>query len=111
MFNEFGLTIQQADVTGDVIKILGQDGKEITRISTQYKGSGQKFINFLKGYLKNVDGGILQELLSQGVIPKIAKGKTKPKADEPDDGKPDTTLNQTEEDCPGTWDDIMKTCG
>ena len=111
VFNEFGLTIQQADVTGDVIKILGQDGKEITRISTQYKGSGQKFINFLKGYLKNVDGGILKELLSQGVIPKIARGKTKPKADEPDDGKPDTTLNQTEEDCPGTWDDIMKTCG
>jgi len=108
VFKELGLTIEQADVTGDVIKILGTDGKEITRISTQNKGSGQKFINFLKGYLKNVDGGILKELLSQGVIPKIAKGKTKPKAD---DDKPDPTLGKTKEDCPGTWDDIMKTCG
>ena len=111
VFKELGLTIEQADVKGDVIKILGTDDKEITRISTQYKGSGQQFINFLKGYLKNVDGGILKELLSQGVIPKIAKSKTKPKADETDENKPDTTLNQTKEDCPGTWDEVMQTCG
>ena len=103
VFNQLGLTIEQADITGDVVKILGSDNKEITRISTQYKGSGQKFIDFLKGYLKNVDGGILKELLSQGVIPKIAKGG-KPKDE--NNGTPTTTT------CPDgkTYDTITKKC-
>ena len=106
VFNQLGLTIEEADMTGDVVKILGTDNKEITRISTQYDYSGEKFINFLKGYLKNEDGGVLKELLSQGVIPKMTRGK-KAKTEE---AEPTTKLNQTKEDCPGSWDDIMKRC-
>ena len=45
LFDQLNLTIEQADVTGDVIKIIDSEGKELTRISTQYKNSGGKFIN------------------------------------------------------------------
>jgi len=107
VFDSLNLTIDETGA-GNTIQIKGSDGEIIAEIDTNNKNSGDQFIKFLKGYLKNVDGGILKELLSQGVIPKIAKGKTKPKTDE---NKPDPTLNKTKEDCPGTWDDIMKTCG
>ncbi len=103
VFSQLGLTIEQADITGDVVKIIGLDNKEITRISTQNKGSGEKFIKFLKGYLKNVDGGILKELLSQGIIPKIARG-----------GKPKGVNNDTPTSttCPDgkTYDTILQRC-
>lgn len=103
VFAQLGLTIEQADITGDVVKIIDSDDKEITRISTQYEGSGQKFINFLKGYLKNESGGILEELLSQGVIPKMARG-----------GKTKTENNETPttSTCPEgkTYDSITKQC-
>ena len=114
LFNEMGLTIDNVDFFSNTVQIKDSKGDELARLSTNDKNSGDMIINFLKGYLQNVDGGILKELLSQGVIPKIAKGKTKPKADEADEtdeNKPDQTLGKTKEDCPGTWDDIMQTCG
>ena len=111
LFNEMGLTIDNVDFFSNTVQIKDSKGDELARLSTNDKNSGDMIINFLKGYLQNVDGGILKELLSQGVIPKIAKGKTKPKADETDENKPDQTLGKTKEDCPGTWDDIMQTCG
>ena len=103
MFSQLGLTIEQADITGDVVKIIGPDNKEITRISTQYENSGQNFINFLKGYLKNEKGGVLQELLTQGVIPQMSRG-SKPKG-----GNDDTPTSTT---CPDgkTFDTILQKC-
>jgi len=103
LFDQLNLTIEQADVTGDVIKIIDSEGKELTRISTQYKNSGGKFIKFLKGYLKNEKGGILEDLLNQGVIPKMVKGKA---ATPKDEERPQGTT------CPEgkTYDAITKTC-
>lgn len=106
LFNQMGLTIDNVDFLFNTVQIKGSDGKQLAKISTNEKNSGSQFVNFLKGYLKNEKGGVLEELLSQGVIPKMTKGK-KAKTEE---AKPTTKLNQTKEDCPGNWDDIMKRC-
>jgi hypothetical protein len=65
---------------------------------------------FIKGYLKNVKGGVLEELLTQGVIPKMTRGKTKKSEATTDADKPDNTLKKTKEDCPGNWDEVMQRC-
>jgi len=111
VFDSFNLTIDEASPGSNTIAIKDSDGKIITEIDSNDKNSGDQFIKFLKGYLKNVKGGVLQELLNQGVIPKMARGKTKKSKATTDTEKPDNTLKKTKEDCPGTWDELMQRCG
>lgn len=90
LFNEMGLTIENVDFLSNTVQINDPAGKVLAELPTNDKNSGDLITNFLKAYLKNVEKGVLSELLSQGVIPKIAKGQTKKQNG---DG-PTTTLPQ-----------------
>jgi hypothetical protein len=103
LFNEMGLTIDNVDFLYNTVQIKDSKGNELARLSTNDKNSSDMIINFLKGYLKNEKGGVLQELLTQGVIPQMARGG-KPKG-----GNDDTPTSST---CPDgkTFDTILQKC-
>lgn len=103
LFNQMGLTIENVGFWSNTVQIKDSNGVQLAKLPTNDKNSGDMIINFLKGYLPNVDGGILKELLSQGVIPKIARGG------KPKDENNDTTTTTT---CPDgkTYDTITKKC-
>jgi hypothetical protein len=103
LFNEMGLTIDNVDFFSNTVQIKDSKGNELTRLSTNDSNSSDMIINFLKGYLKNEKGGVLQELLTQGVIPQMARGG-KPKG-----GNDDTPTSTT---CPDgkTFDTILQKC-
>lgn len=103
LFNEMGLTIDNVDFFSNTVQIKDSKGNELARLSTNDKNSSDMIINFLKGYLKNEKGGVLQELLTQGVIPQMARGG-KPKG-----GNNDTPTSST---CPDgkTFDTILQKC-
>lgn len=101
LFNEMGLTIENVDFFSNTVQIKDSKGKELTKLSTNDSNSGDMIINFLKGYLKNEKGGVLQELLTQGVIPQMSRG-----------GKAKDGTTTTTTTCPDgkTFDSITKKC-
>jgi len=100
LFNEIGLTIDKTDFFSNTVQIKGPDGKPLAKLPTNDDNSGNLISNFLKAYLKNVEKGVLSELLSQGVIPKIAKGQTKKQNGDGDEPTP-TLPQQTGPDYRG----------
>lgn len=111
LFNQMGLFIDDVGFGSNTVQVKDSKGTELARIPTNDNNSGVMITEFIKGYLKNVKGGVLEELLNQGVIPKMTRGKTKKSKTTTDTEKPDNTLKKTKEDCPGTWDELMQRCG
>ena len=110
LFNQMGLFIDDVDFGSNTVQVKDSKGTELARIPTNDNNSGVMITEFIKGYLKNVKGGVLEELLTQGVIPKMTRGKTKKSEATTDADKPDNTLKKTKEDCPGNWDEVMQRC-
>lgn len=110
LFNQMGLFIDDVGFGSNTVQVKDSKGTELARIPTNDNNSGVMITEFIKGYLKNVKGGVLEELLTQGVIPKMTRGKTKKSEATTDADKPDNTLKKTKEDCPGNWDEIMQRC-
>lgn len=110
LFNQMGLFIDDVDFASNTVQVKDSKGTELARIPTNDNNSGVMITEFIKGYLKNVKGGVLEELLTQGVIPKMTRGKTKKSEATTDADKPDNTLKKTKEDCPGNWDEVMQRC-